>query len=174
MPLNVPNIPFNGYFSANEFLPQVINNRGAVLSHTHTFTPHVINEARVGFNRLYATVTPRSQGKNLATDFGVRGVPDDSQSNGLTVVGITGFSSLGDSFDTRRGQNVYQVLDNVTVIAGRHSLKMGFDHRRTQFNLGQGSSPRGSFSYSGVFSQNPASRTGTGNAVRGFPAWLSG
>ena len=85
VPLNVPGIPFNGYFAANEFLPQVINNRGAVLSHTHTFSPHLINEARVGFNRLYATVTPRSQGKNLATDFGVRGVPDDKQSNGLTA-----------------------------------------------------------------------------------------
>jgi hypothetical protein len=123
VPLNVPDVPYSGYFSANEFLPQVINNRGAVLSHTHTFSPHVINEARVGFNRLYATVTPRSDGKNLATEFGVRGVPDDRQSNGLTVVGITGFSSLGDSFDTRRGQNVYQVLDNLTVISGRHSLK---------------------------------------------------
>jgi len=168
VPLNVPDVPFNGYFSANEFLPQVINNRGAVLSHTHTFSPRIINEARVGFNRLYATVTPRSQGKNLATEFGVRGVPDDRQSNGLTVVGITGFSSLGDSFDTRRGQNVAQVLDNLTVIAGRHSFKMGFDHRRTQFNLGQGSSPRGSFTYNGVFTQNPAGRPGTGNPFADF------
>ena len=124
VPLNVPDVPYNGYFSANEFLPQVINNRGAVLSQTHTFSPRVINEARAGFNRLYATVTPRSEGKNLATEFGVRGVPDDRQSNGLTVVGITGFSSLGDSFDTRRGQNVFHLLDNVTIISGRHSLKM--------------------------------------------------
>ncbi len=168
VPLNVPDVPFNGYFAANEFLPQVINNRGAVLSHTHTFSPRVINEARVGFNRLFATVTPRSQGKNLATKFGVRGVPDDRQSNGLTSVGITGYSALGDSFDTRRGQNVFQVLDNLTVISGRHTFKMGFDHRRTQFNLGQGSSPRGSFSYNGVFSQNPAGRAGTGNPFADF------
>ena len=168
VPLNVPDTPFNGYFASNEFLPQVINNRGAVLSQTHTFSPRVINEARIGFNRLFATVTPRSQGKNLATEFGVRGVPDDAQSNGLTVVGITGITSLGDSFDTRRGQNVFQVLDNLTVIAGRHSLKMGFDHRRTQFNLGQGSSPRGSFSFNGVFTQNPAGRTGTGNPFADF------
>ncbi|MGH9660654.1 MAG: TonB-dependent receptor domain-containing protein, partial [Bryobacteraceae bacterium] len=168
VPLNVSDVPFNGYFSANEFLPQVINNRGAVLSHTHTFSSRVINEARIGFNRLFATVTPRSQGKNLATEFGVRGVPDDRQSNGLTVVGITGFSSLGDSFDTRRGQNVFQVLDNLTIISGRHSLKMGFDHRRTQFNLGQGSSPRGSFTYNGVFSQNPAARPGSGNPFADF------
>ena len=168
VPLNVPNVPYNGYFAANEFLPQVINNRGAVLSHTHTFSPRLINEARIGFNRLYATVTPRSQGKNLATEFGIGGVPDDPQSNGLTLVSVTGFSSLGDSFDTRRGQNVYQVLDNVTVIAGRHSLKMGIDHRRTQFNLGQGSSPRGAFTYNGVFSQNPAARPGSGNALVDF------
>ena len=168
VPLNVPDTPFNGYFSANEFLPQVIDNRGAVISHTHTFSPRIVNEARFGFNRLFATVTPRSNGKNLATDFGVRGVPSDPQSNGLTVVGITGFSSLGDSFDTRRGQNVFHMLDNVTIIAGKHSLKMGFEHRRTQFNLGQGSSPRGSFSYSGVFSQNPLSRAGSGNAFADF------
>ena len=168
VPLNVPDVPFNGYFAANEFLPQVINNRGAVLSETHTFSPRVINEARIGFNRLYATVTPRSQGKNLATDFGVRGVPNDQQSNGLTVVGITGLSTLGDSFDTRRGQNVFQVLDNLTVISGRHTLKMGFDHRRTQFNLGQGSSPRGVFNYNGVFTQNPAGRTGTGSPFADF------
>jgi hypothetical protein len=45
---------------------------------------------------------------------------------------------------------------------------MGFDHRRTQFNLGQGSSPRGSFSYNGVFTQNPAGRTGTGNPFADF------
>ena len=168
VPLNVPDVPYNGYFAANEFLPQVINNRGAVLSYTHTFSPRVINEARFGFNRLYATVTPRSQGQNLATEFGIRGVPSDPQSNGLTVVGITGFSSLGDNFDTRRGQNVFHMLDNLTIIVGRHSLKMGFEHRRTQFNLGQGSSPRGSFTYSGVFSQDPLSRTGTGNAFADF------
>jgi hypothetical protein len=168
VPLNMPDVPFNGYFAANEFLPQVINNRGAVLSHTHTLSSRIVNEARVGFNRLFATVTPRSGGKNLATEFGVRGVPDDRQSNGLTVVGITGFSSLGDSFDTRRGQNVYHILDNLTIISGRHSLKMGFDHRRTQFNLGQGSSPRGSFSYNGVFTQNPAARPGSGNPFADF------
>ena len=168
VPLNVPDVPYSGYFSANEFLPQVINNRGAVLSHTHTFSPRVVNEGRFGFNRLFATVTPRSEGQNLASEFGIRGVPSDPQSNGLTVVGITGFTALGDSFDTRRGQNVFHLLDNLTIIAGRHSFKMGFEHRRTQFNLGQGSSPRGSFTYNGVFSQNPLSRPGTGNPFADF------
>jgi hypothetical protein len=60
------------------------------------------------------------------------------------------------------------MLDNVTIVAGKHSLKIGFEHRRTQFNLGQGSSPRGSFSYSGVFSQNPLSRAGSGNGFADF------
>src|SRR5262249_16051928 len=96
------------------------------------------------------------------------GVPDDRQGNGLATVGISGFSSLGDNFDTRRGQNVYQVLDNVTLVRGAHSFKMGFDHRRTGFNLNQGSSPRGNFSYSGVFSQNPLARSTCGNAFADF------
>jgi hypothetical protein len=168
VPLNVPNVPYNGYFSSNEFLPQVINNRGAALSYSHTFSPRLVNEFRTGFNRLFATVTPRSNGQNLATAFGIRGVPDDRQSNGLSVVSISGFSALGDSFDTRRGQNVYQVLDNMTFISGRHSFKAGFDHRRTQFNLGQGSSPRGAFTYDGVFSQDPGNRSRTGNGFADF------
>lgn len=168
VPLSIPDLPYNGYFAAQEFLPQVINNRGAVLSHTHTFSPRMVNEARFGFNRLYATVTPRSNGQNLATDFGISGVPSDPQSNGLSVVNITGVSALGDVFDTRRGQNVFHILDNFTIIVGRHSLKMGFDHRRTQFNFGQGSSPRGSYSYNGVFSQDPLSRTNTGNPFADF------
>jgi len=167
-PLNVPGVPFNGYFAANEYLPQVINNQGAALSYSHTFSSRVINEFRAGYNRLYATVTPRSEGKNLATEFGIRGVPDDLQSNGLTLVSITGFSPLGDSFDTRRGQNVYQVLNNLSIISGSHTFKMGFDHRRTQFNLGQGSSPRGSFTYNGVFSQDPRDRSRTGNPFADF------
>ena len=146
----------------------MINNRGAVVSYTHTFSPRIVNEARFGFNRLYATVTPRSNGQNLATEFGIRGVPSDPQSNGLTQVSVTGFTALGDSFDTRRGQNVFHMLDNLTIISGRHSFKMGFEHRRTQFNIGQGSSPRGAYSYSGVFSQNPLSRTGTGSPFADF------
>jgi len=46
VPLNVPNVPYNGYFSNNEFLPQVINNRGAAFSYSHTFSPRVVNEFR--------------------------------------------------------------------------------------------------------------------------------
>ena len=84
-PLNVPGVAYNGYFAANEYLPQVINNRGAALSYNHIFSPRIINEFRAGYNRLYATVTPRSDGKNLASEFGIKGVPDDVQSNGLTV-----------------------------------------------------------------------------------------
>jgi len=168
IPLNVPDVPFNGYFAANEFLPQVINNRGVAIGHTHTFSPRLINELRVGYNRLYATVTPRSGGRNLSEEFGIPGVPGDRQGNGLATVGITGFSTLGDSFDTRRGQNVYQVLDNVSLVQGRHSFKMGFDHRRTGFNLNQGSSPRGNFGYTGVFSQNPQARPGSGNPFADF------
>src|SRR5262249_10492722 len=112
-PLNVPNVPFNGYFAANEFEPQVINVRGIALSETHTLSPRIVNEFRLGYNRLYATVTPRSEGRNLSKEFGIPGVPDDRQGNGLATVGISGFSTLGDNFDTRRGQNVYQVIDNV-------------------------------------------------------------
>ncbi len=68
---------------------------------------------------------------------------------------------------SHRGQNVRQVLDNVSYISGRHAWKFGFDHRRTEFNLRQGNSSEGSFSYTGVFTNDPNTRAG-GNAFADF------
>ncbi len=164
-PLNLPGILSGGYFNAIEFLPQLFRTGGAVLSHTHSFSPHVINEFRIGYNRLFGTVGTLSGGKNLSKEFGISGVPDDPQANGLAVSSVAGFSALGDAFDRRNGQNVFHVLDNFTVVHGRHLFKAGFDHRRTGLNVNQGSSPRGNFSYTGVYSQNPVCRAGTGNAM---------
>lgn len=166
-PLNIQGVPLGGYFFEILFLPRVIRAHGVAIGETHIFSPRIINEFRFGFNRLFVTILPRSGGVNLAPQFGITGVPDERDANGLTVINTPGLSPLGDRIDTRRGQNVFHVRDSLSILSGRHTFKMGFDHRRTQFNFKQGASPRGVFNYSNVFTNNPENRSG-GNALADF------
>jgi hypothetical protein len=90
------------------------------LSEYHDFTPNLINEARVGFNRYY-NITP-------AGNFAFSGL--DSFPN-LTF-NDQGATNLGPDSNAPQStvQNLYQLTDNVSWLKGKHSLKLGFDGRK--------------------------------------------
>ena len=84
----------------------------AVIDVTHTFSPTLLTDFRVGFNR-----DEFHEGGNQVLPFSVA---------------ITGFSSLSlpntdDRFDTS-----YSIVDDTTIVHGRHSFKTGFLVRRVQ------------------------------------------
>jgi hypothetical protein len=137
------------------------------LAETHVFSPQLVNEVRVGYNRFFYTASPLSNGMNLGAQYGIPGIPTFSGISGLPSLGTTGLTGIGEALTSHRGQNVRQVLDNISYTSGRHSWKFGFDHRRTEFNLRQGSSSQGSFSYTGVYTNDPTSRAG-GQAYADF------
>jgi hypothetical protein len=166
-PMNLPGIPFGGYFNDLQLRPQVFHGQHMGLAETHIFGPRLVNEVRVGYNRLFYTASPLSNGVNLGAQYGIPGIPTFSGISGLPSVSTTGLTGIGEALTSHRGQNVRQVLDNVSYSWGRHSWKFGFDHRRTEFNLRQGSSSQGSFSYTGVYTNDPVSRAG-GNAFADF------
>ena len=165
--MNLPGIPFGGYFNDLQLRPQVFRGQHMGVAETHVFSPRLVNEVRVGYNRLFYTASPLSNGVNLGAQFGIPGIPTFGGISGLPSVSTTGLTGIGEALTSHRGQNVRQVLDNVSYTSGRHSLKFGFDHRRTEFNLRQGSSSQGSFSYTGVYTNDPTTRAG-GNAFADF------
>ena len=166
-PMNLPGIPFGGYFNDLQLRPQVFRGQHMGLAETHVFSPRLVNEFRIGYNRFFYTASTLSNGVNLGSKYGIPGIPDFGVLNGLPAVNTTGFTGVGEALNSHRGQNVRQVLDNVSFTSGRHARKFGFDHRRTEFNLRQGSSSRGSFSYTGVFTNDPSTRAG-GNSFADF------
>jgi hypothetical protein len=166
-PMNLPGIPFGGYFNDLQLRPQVFRGQHMSLAETHIFSPRLVNEIRVGYNRFFYTASPLSNGVNLGAQFGIPGIPTFSGISGLPSITTTGLTNIGEALTSHRGQNVRQVLDNVSYTNGRHSLKFGFDHRRTEFNLRQGSNSQGSFSYTGVYTNDPTSRAG-GQAYADF------
>ena len=90
------------------------------LSEYHDFTPNLINEARIGFNRYY-NITPSGS----ATFSGLDSFPN------LTFYD-QGATNLGPDSNAPQStvQNLYQLTDNVSYVHGKHTFKLGFDGRK--------------------------------------------
>ena len=92
------------------------------LNETHIFSPNLVNEARLGFNRFTSSSTPNAQ-LNPA-DFGIlNGI---SQPIGLPQMNVAGGRSTGGAAQpSGRGDTAFVVADNVSWLHGLHSLKFG-------------------------------------------------
>ncbi len=143
--------------------------RGAALAYTHTFSPTVVNELRLGFNRKHYRDNVPAYGQNFpSTALQVPGVPNNSTINGLTLFQLSPYRRLGEpgytpTFSTSQE---FQLGDTLNIVRGRHTIKTGAQFRRSQFNLFQVGQPRGRMNFSGQFTQdNPASSLVSGNGL---------
>jgi outer membrane receptor protein involved in Fe transport len=95
-------------------------------SETHTFGPNKVNEARFGFNRIYITFAPNAA-LNPA-DFGINnGINKRLALPTITVQGI-GLVIGGPAY-SGRGVTTGTAADTLTILKGRHSLKVGGEFR---------------------------------------------
>jgi Carboxypeptidase regulatory-like domain len=114
-----------------------INNMN--LNWTHIFSSNTLNEARVGYNRLnYPSVFPTTPTQPSSAGFtGIS--PQLTSGAGLPCIDITGLKSdtaqcaFGFSIDgpQPRIDQTFQVTDNFSWVKGKHTLKFGFDMRRS-------------------------------------------
>jgi hypothetical protein len=99
------------------------------LNETHTFSSNIVNEARLGFNRIHITFTPNSQ-LNPA-DFGINnGV---NAPIGLPQINVSGFNlNFGgpNGFPQGRGDVTGVLSNTLSYLRGRHSFKFGGEFRR--------------------------------------------
>jgi Carboxypeptidase regulatory-like domain/TonB dependent receptor len=98
------------------------------LNETHNFGPTIVNEVRLGFNRIHGTNTPNAQ-LNPA-DFGINngihepiGLPQFTIAGGLNFGGPSGMPS-------GRADTTYVVSDALSHLRGAHSLKFGGEYRK--------------------------------------------
>jgi hypothetical protein len=128
----------------------------AVLSETHIFTPTTINSARLGWSRFFVYAENWDAGLNLPTQLGIPGVEvaGNPQSDGLPVMSFAGDTAIGDAGNspTHIGTNNYQVDDNVNLVRGKHSLDLGFELVRLQYNMFQTGDEHGDFAFGTVYS----------------------
>ena len=164
--------PFPGPLDGADFngAQETDLSRNAQMSYTRVWSPSLISETRFGFTRL---VTSRL-GANPSVDefaaFGIGGYnPTKATANngGLPQISISGYQQTGanDWIPTKEYNNVIDVLQNVAVNRGTHSLKFGAEYRSIKFPFFQVPDPHGNIGYSPNQTAFPTANNQSGDAV---------
>jgi hypothetical protein len=139
-----------------------------MFSETHIFTPSLTNEFRLGFNYLHTGFQhPNAANLGFAQSVGFGGIPQAPLNGGLPNVSLSGITTFGSPTwsTTDEHENVYQIIDNVTKIAGNHALKAGVNFQSIRFSTLQPQQSRGTYNYTGEYTSDlNASNTGYGVA----------
>ncbi|HEX6284304.1 MAG TPA: TonB-dependent receptor, partial [Pyrinomonadaceae bacterium] len=111
-------------------------------------TPNLVNETRVAFNRVAASVT--QEASVLNSDVGLPTISPRARDLGLSFITVTGFSPLGDEGNNPQKSvtNVYQLLNNSSYVYGDHLIKFGLDFRFSQQNAFRDVESRGRLQFS--------------------------
>jgi hypothetical protein len=153
--------PFTGYADGGGFNNGYQKSRpqGAAVSWTHSFSPTVINEARVGWTResVVRTQPFGDDTNNIPGQFGIQGIPQEEGNGGLPYFGIGGLSQLGSAewLVSARYSRTFQITDNLTKIYGKHSFKGGVEIQQIQFPWIAPPYSRGEFDYGGGYTAIP-------------------
>lgn len=149
------------------------------LGNNYVFTPTLLNEFRLSFSRQALTTHPSLPYPNSVTDqLGVEqqlapiGLPRDpyfpiphfsmSTPQSSLSFGPTAWTNMN------QGAQAYTVIDNITKIMGRHTLKTGFMYRH-ETNWYQSGFPL-DLNYSGQLVQDPS----TGLGASGLAQFMMG
>ena len=143
-------------------------SQSAVICDTYVLTPQIVNEAHVGFNRLFQYLVSTLHNTDIPDEIGITGTQAHTYP-GPPTISITGEGSTGSLSNTpnNRGEDTFQLADNLSWTRGNHALGFGVDLRELREDGGTASSSRGSFSFIDSYSALPGV-SGTGSAVADF------
>jgi hypothetical protein len=142
----------------------------AVFNETHTFSPHLLNDFRLGYTRRGNTLAGTSLNNTPSAALGIPGIPTNAAfNNALPLFTFTGFQQLGPSASTfsQYQTAVWQPVETVVFTRGRHAFKAGFDFRWYQLNAISPPNPTGSFAFT-TTGTNQQGVTNSGNSIASF------
>ena len=121
------------------------------LGETHTFTPTLINEVRLAYNRVSNGDFQQGQGVSINHQLGLPELSTNPRDWGLSLISVNGYSPLGQEYTSPEHgtSNTYQIGDNATWSKGRHLVKFGFDARIVQENAYRDVQSRGFINFTG-------------------------
>ncbi len=152
--------PFTGVADGGGFSAGNQNSTSwnGVLSETHSFSPTLINEARIGVNRIASSrLQPNANTFGIPEQFGISGVPQIPANGGLPTINISGLTTIGSSgyLPSIEDSTVGQFSDILTRVTGRQSIKAGYEYQRLRFSVLQPPASRGDISFSGNYTEVP-------------------
>ena len=150
------------------------------LNYLRIFRADTLYELRLGYNRpTYLILQDGAFEKDYATALGLKNLLRDPIGWGVPQLGLSGFSGMGtDTNPTTQVINVYQLINHVSLLRSGHSVKLGGEGRKTNYNDRSERYVRGGFSFTGAMSADPQRRANTGvslaDLLLGLPLEASG
>ncbi|HTS64830.1 MAG TPA: TonB-dependent receptor [Candidatus Acidoferrales bacterium] len=148
------------------------------IGHTHTFTPTMILDGVVGYERQGQSVIPNDYGTNYGQQFGIPNTngPDPRQS-GFPNIAPGSYTTFGvpNWMPVTRVEESYTFSENLTYTKSSHEFRFGFDLVRHHLNHWQpeiGNGPRGYLGFGG----GPTALNGgpAPNQYNGYATFLLG
>ncbi|MGB7592855.1 MAG: TonB-dependent receptor, partial [Terriglobia bacterium] len=128
------------------------------LSWTHTLTPSMVNEVRIGVSRLHTTRTgPVASQMGIPGQYGIADIPQFPENGGLPAFSFNGLSTIGSNnfLPSDEVSQTTQVTDNFTKIYGKHTFKMGIEYQRVRYSTLQPPFSHGQWNYDGDYTRVP-------------------
>jgi hypothetical protein len=143
----------------------------AVLGWVHVFSPRLVLDTRVGYNRFNLDFAQAgvAVGDQLGEQLGVPNANQQDEQNGIPIFSPAGYTGIGQSrsLPILRKESTYQYVANLTYAADKHTIKAGFDVRRRHMGEFQTNRGNGRFNFSPNITNNPANNTG-GHVMASF------
>ena len=112
--------------------------RNAAIDETHTFSPTVLNEFRLGIARQFFPFQAASYNQNWPQKLGF---PSSVPNTVVPTITNNGYTLFTTGTVGIRGALTWDFTDTVTVVRGNHSIKAGFEYRLLFGNNFQTSAP---------------------------------
>ncbi|MBL8235808.1 MAG: TonB-dependent receptor [Bryobacterales bacterium] len=139
--------------------------RQAMLSNTRIVSGSLVNEVRLSWNQFNNDLVGYfANQRDVQADLKIPGLFSSSPlAFGVPAIGLGGgINGFGGVTPWVTRNNSFQFMDNVSIIRGRHSMKVGGEIRRDRYNQFGNQKATGEFLFDGQATFNPANRGATG------------
>lgn len=164
-------IPVGPYLSINgdEGYRAPMQNQSLTVDYVKVISPATVNDAQVGVLRWTLSITPTDTPFDSAAALGMPGININDKSGGLPGFLVSGFQTIGDNntFPEDSFTTTYQYDDNLTLIRGSHTIKVGGSYLRNDFNGFSAFPIRGTYNFNGQFTRQVGTST-TATALSDF------
>jgi hypothetical protein len=140
--------------------------RSAGVGYTRVLSPSVVHEFRFAWNRVGV-----DQDGTVPKNEIVSGALAPDVTSSIPAFNVTGFQGIGaqppnfGNIPLVKTSGVWNLSDNLSAVRGKHTLRAGFDYQLIRIRTFATLQGRGSFNFTGVFSQDPQRRPGSGAPV---------
>lgn len=144
------------------------NNINGNVTEVHIFSPTMINDFHVGIARQHFYCAGASIGQGWPQKLGLPANAPGVMMPTMSIQGYQQFPAGISTFVCLLGMYTLQGIDNFTITHGKHTLKLGIDLRKNQYNRFQNSNTAGTYNFNSTLTGNLQSPAGTGYGLASF------